>query len=130
MDHFIAGLDLSVEVNGQNHFYPYTKKYHNLSQFKQKIIRQNRLCYVPKDLEDPTLGFPPINKPDGSVVERYSLGHDFKYLNLNVHMISDLKNDEAAFRQFMRQTLEQIACEQGLIDYKDAKFFHEKLALN
>ena len=81
---------MSVEVNGQNHFYPFTKKYHNLSQFKQKLIRQNRLCYVPKDVQDPTEGMPEIRKPDGTLVQKYPLGHDFKYLNMNVHMIADL----------------------------------------
>lgn len=129
VDHYIPGLDLSIEINGQNHFYPFTKKYHNLSQFKQKLIRQNRLCYVPKDVKDPTVGLPEIVKPDGSLVQRYPLGHDFKYLNLNVHMISDLIKDEVACRQFLRQTLEQLMFEQRLIGFDDAKFFQEKLAL-
>lgn len=31
VDIYIPGMELSVEINGQNHFYPFSKKYHNLS---------------------------------------------------------------------------------------------------
>jgi len=27
-DHYISGVSAVIEINGQNHFYPYTKKYH------------------------------------------------------------------------------------------------------
>jgi len=67
---------------------------------------------------------------DGSLVERWPLGRDFKYLNLNVHMIGDLAKDRTAFQTFFKRMLEQFMFEQNLIDFKDAKYFHEKLALN
>ena len=83
---------------------------------------------MPKGIEDPTAGLPEICISDGSLAERFPLGHDFKYLNLNVHMLEDLSKDRTAFQTFFRRMLEQFIFEQNLIEFEDAKFFHEKLA--
>jgi len=42
-------------------------------------------------------------------------------------MLEDLVKDRTAFQKFFRRLLEQFMFEQNLIEFKDAKFYHEKL---
>lgn len=105
-DLFVAGVSACFEINGQNHFYPYTKKYHQMSVYKQKLLRQNRLCFCPESPTDAV----PINKA-------------YSYVNLNVHLLGGLQADRPAFRRYLSRLLEQMLVEQQLIAREDAHYF-------
>jgi hypothetical protein len=93
--------------------------------FKNKLVRQNRLCYVPKEVADPTLNLPPLS--DQEVTDDYPLDNDFKLVNLNVHMLGSLLEDSEATEVYFSSLLEQFMVDRNLIDFTQAKHLQAKL---
>ena len=40
VDYYIPQARLVFEINGKDHFYPYTYKKHNVTNFKSKLLRE------------------------------------------------------------------------------------------
>jgi hypothetical protein len=40
-DFYIDNLNLAIDINGVQHFYPYTTRPHQFTRFKTKLLRGN-----------------------------------------------------------------------------------------
>ena len=79
VDFYVPAARLVFEINGKDHFYPYTYKKNNVTNFKSKLLRQ--------------WGW-------ASEADR-----DYKLINLNVQMLAGLSQEPANLQGFLKKMI-------------------------
>jgi very-short-patch-repair endonuclease len=80
-DFYVDYARLLIEINGVQHFYPYTRKPHQFTTFKNKVLRGNQ-------------------KQHSSNNSTYNL------LNLNTHLLEGLSKTPENLVSFLRKTID------------------------
>ena len=78
-DFYVPKANLIIEINSKQHFYPYTYKKDQVTNFKTKLLRCNSQA-----------------SPDA---------HDYSVINLNVQMLEGMKNDIPKVSDFLRKII-------------------------
>jgi len=80
-DFYVEYARLIIEINGVQHFYPYTRKPHQFTQFKNKVLRGNQ-------------------KQQTSNISTYNL------INLNTHLLEGLSKTPENLESLLRKTID------------------------